>query len=221
MIKTPARVQALSPFNTPEISDALDACGVEGALLHIKPLILGKKLIGPAYTVQYKSYTNACENFRSASDYIDNVPTASVIVIDNDSRVDCTVWGGILTQAARLKGISGTIVNGAVRDAHQIQDAHYPVFCLDQYMRSGKNRVYKSQEQCPLMINGVTIYPGDIIFADDHGVLVIPIQRLDDIIDKAQNIQSTEKKITTALQAGERLDHARAKYRYDQPWLKS
>lgn len=212
-------ISTLSQFNTTDISDALDACGVEGALHQIKPLSFGKKLIGPAYTIQYTPYEQTNDTFQPAADYIDNVPAQSVIIIDNQARVDCTVWGGILTQMALIKGIAGTIVNGAVRDIHLIRELHYPVFCVDQCMRSGKNRVYKSHEQQPLFINGITIYPGDLIFADDHGVIVIPIDRIEEVIQKSTNIQKTEKKIIAAVNAGARLDQARADHHYNQPWL--
>ena len=213
------QIRALHAFSGTEISDALDACGIEGALPHIKPLNPGKKLIGPAYTIQYTPYKKMGDTFRPAADYIDHVPAQSVVVIDNQSCIDCTVWGGILSQAALIKGISGTIVNGAVRDVNLIRELEYPVFCIDTFMRSGKNRVYKSQEQCPLLIHGITISPGDLIFADLHGVLVIPIERVEEIIHKAYTIQKTEKKIIRAINAGTRLDQARAEHHYDQPWL--
>ncbi len=209
----------LDHFSSTEISDALDACGVEGALLHIKPLNPGQKLIGPAYTIQYAPYEKTSEGFRPAADYIDNVPAGSVILIDNQARADCTVWGGILTQVALIRGISGTIVHGAVRDVNQIRQANYPLWCVDQFMRSGKNRVHKTGEQCAIIINDVTISPGDIIFADDHGAIVIPVHLVDEVIQKALAIQQTEKNIINAVHGGARLDLARKRYRYEKPWL--
>ncbi|KTD25562.1 MULTISPECIES: RraA family protein [Legionella] len=211
--------QRLLGLSTTEISDALDACGVEGALFHIKPLIAGTKLIGPAYTIQYSLYEKKPDTFKGAADYIDAVPANSVIVIDNKGRSDCTTWGDILTQVAIHKKIAGTVVNGAVRDVACIRAAKYPVYCAAVYMRSGKNRVYKSGEQCPLLINDVTINPGDLIFGDDDGVLVIPQHLINEVLDKAENIQSTENKIITAVKTGLSLEQARKDFRYDQPWL--
>lgn len=212
------QIEQLKQLNSAEISDALDACGIEGALLNIKPLTLGKKLIGPAYTIQYMPYKTVNSTFMPAANYIDQVPAGVVIVVDNQARVDCTVWGDILTQVAQRQGISGTIVNGAVRDVSLIRETGYPVYCLNQYMRSGKNRVHKSSEQCPLIINGVTINPGDFIFADDNGVVVIPRGILDNVISKATTIQKTEKKIIAAVKAGACLEQARKDHHYDKPW---
>ncbi len=216
MMKSLARLRA---FNSAELSDALDAHGVEGALQHIKPITLGTQLIGPAYTVKYLPYDKKQEEFHHASDYIDEVPADSVIVIDNDGREDCTVWGGILTQVAVMKNIAGTIVHGAVRDLQIIREVRYPLFCRNIYMRTGRNRVYKSAEQCPLDIKGVVIRPGDIIFADDNGVLVIPWHLLDEIIEKAHNIRLTEQNILDSVRSGSSLEDARKNHRYNTPWI--
>lgn len=211
--------QRLKTLSTTEVSDALDACGIAGALLDIKPLIPGSKLIGPAYTVEYSLYGEKPPIPQGAANYIDLVPPESVIVIDNKARNQCTTWGDILTKVALLKGIAGSVVNGAVRDVACIREANYPLYCTGIYMCSGKNRVYKSGEQCPLIINQILINPGDIIFADDDGVLVIPQERFDEVVCKAENIQATERKIIEAVKAGSSLEQARKDYRYDKPWL--
>ncbi|BCA96783.1 protein DlpA [Legionella antarctica] len=212
-------LQKLYSFSSAELSDALDSCGIEGALLNIKPLSPGMKLIGPAYTVQYKSNQKKASAFKNAANYIDSIPAKSVIVIDNNGRSDCTVWGDILTQIAIQKDIAGTVVHGAVRDVEAIRKANYPVYSTAVHMRSGKNRIHKNNEQCPLVINEVTINPGDIIFADDNGVLVIPLNSVIDIMNKANTIKLTENNIKAAIRSGSSLEQARKDYRYDQPWL--
>lgn len=218
--KETEQLNKLKAFSTAELSDALDACGVEGALLHIKPLSPGVKLIGPAYTIKFSLNQEKLISFQNAASYIDVIPANSVIVIDNEGRNECTAWGAILTEVALHKEIAGTVVNGAVRDAQFIREVQYPVFCTGVYMRSGKNRIHKISEQKPLTINAVTINPGDIIFGDENGVLVIPQQLVDDIINKATNIKLTEKNISCAVKAGSTLEQARIDYRYDQPWLR-
>lgn len=214
-----AYLKKLYTFNTTEISDALDACQVEGALLHLKALAPGMKMAGHAYTVRYAANEQKNVGFRNAANYIDAVPEHSVIVIDNEGRIDCTAWGAILTKMAQHMNIAGTVVNGAVRDVDFIREANYPLFCAGTYMRSGKNRIHKVDEQCPLSINEVTINPGDIIFADDNGVLVIPRQLMAEVIEKAEKIKFTELNIAQAIQDGSSLEQARIDYRYDQPWL--
>lgn len=209
----------LHSLNSAELSDALDAYGVEGALLYLKSHTLGIQLIGPAYTIKYQPYDSHPETFKNAGDYVDKVPAGSVIVIDNQGCEDCTVWGDILTHMARIKGIAGVVVNGAVRDIKLIRELQFPLFYRSVYMRSGKNRVYKSEEQCPIEINGVVIKPGDMMFADDNGVLAIPLHLLEEVIDKATNIHLTEQKIIESIYAGSTLAVARKKYHYHTPWV--
>lgn len=215
-------IETLNHFSSSEISDALDACGIEGALFNIKPIHSRMKLIGPAYTVQYKNYTEKPKEFKMAGDYIDRVPSNHVIVLDNESREDCTCWGSILTQFSLLKNIKGTVINGSVRDIDFTIKANYPVFSKNVYMRSAKNRSYKIAEQIPLVIEGVKINPGDIVFGDHLGVIIIPKEAINEVIEKAKNIKITEEKIIHAITHDKlSLHDARNKYRYDQPWLNS
>ena len=212
-------ISQLYEFETPEIADALDACGVESALLGIKPMVQGIKIAGPAFTVQYSSYLHKPNEFQNAGNYIDDVPAKSIIVIDNQGREDCTVWGNILTQFAMMKNITGTIINGAARDILSIRQTSYPLYAKGIYMRSGKNRVYKSDQQCALVINNIWIHPGDFIFADDNGVLVIPQELLSNVIEKANNIKTTEERILKSIKSGATLKSAREKFQYHKPWL--
>jgi regulator of RNase E activity RraA len=212
-------LQQLYQFDTAEISDALDACGIEGALLGIKPILHGAKIVGPAFTVKYFPYEEKQAEFKSAGNYIDDVPAHSVIMIDNAGRQDCTTWGDILTQVALMRHIGGTVVFGAIRDIHFIRESNYPLYASAVYMRSGKNRVYKSAQQCELSIHGIRIQPGDIIMGDDNGVVVVPQEHLQEIIEKATNIKLTEQAIITSVKSGAKLEDARKQHRYDQPWL--
>ena len=200
------------------LSDALDACGVEGALSGVMPLWSGARLCGPAYTVRYHPYEVTPDDFRPAGDYIDNVPKGAVLVIDNQGREDCTVWGDILTQVALRNGVAGVVVHGAVRDAASISSEKFPLFCRAVFMRSGKNRVYKAEEQCPITVGGVTVRPGDMIWGDDSGVLSIPQLLWPDIVTKAQAVRATEERIKASLNQGMSLKDARKAYGYHVPW---
>lgn len=211
-------IEFLKKYRSAEISDALDSLHIEGALLKIKPLVSGFKLIGPVFTVQYQEYNNRNDVFKQAGNYIDNVPAHSVIIINNQYKEDCSVWGEILTQFALKRNIAGTIVAGVIRDTEAIRSLDYPIFSSGTYMRSGKNRVQMVGQQVPLIINNITIQPNDIAFADDDGVIIIPQSSVKEIIRKAENIQLTESKIKKALEAGITLEQARKEYGYDKPW---
>lgn len=215
-------MKTLLNYDTASVSDALDSLGVEGALLGLKLVSsnFNQKMVGPAFTVKYEPYQVAPEEFKNAGNYIDEVPANSIIVIDNGGKNHCTSWGGILTQVAINKNIAGTVVNGAVRDIAKIEKSGYPVFSKATYMRSGKNRVYKSAQQVPIKIGEVCIKPGDVIFADVDGVVVIPQKLLNQILTLVKNISYNETKILTYINNRMSLQDARKKCNYHTPWEK-
>ncbi len=212
-------LSALESLTSSELSDAMDSLGIESVLTGIKPLSGPNKLIGPVYTVKYQNYSQRPDSFRSASDYIDDVPRGSVIVIDNEGNETCSTWGHILSYTAELKGIKGTVIHGAFRDLEDIKAMRYPVYARAVTMRSGKNRVFKVAEQITLQIGSVNINPGDILFGDQSGVLIIPKKQEAEVIARALKIKQTEKKIVKAVCEGQSLAEARRQYRYDMPWL--
>lgn len=113
------------------------------------------------------------DNPGSVGDYIDQVEPGDVVVIDNAGRLDCTVWGGILSQVATAKGIAGTIINGVSRDTDEAINAHYPIYACGNYMRTGKDRVQVAAVVGAVNICGVLVNQGDLIVADIDGAVVI------------------------------------------------
>lgn len=166
--------ERLLALDTAAVSDALDSLYISGGLLGIKPQVSGKKIAGPAFTVQYEACTPEKNRFMNAGNYIDQVPARAVIVVDNGGRLDCTSWGNILTTKAVQKKIAGSVIYGSARDITDIRQMDYPLFSCNIYMVSGKNRARVKAVQCTLDIHGVTVCPGDWVFGDDNGVLVIP-----------------------------------------------
>ncbi|MBM9400788.1 RraA family protein [Gluconacetobacter azotocaptans] len=211
-------IQRAAALNTAAISDALDSLGSPGGVPDIISRTPGTMCVGPAYTVQYKDLFLPGEP-RGAANYIDGVPSGSVLVVSNSGRTDCTVWGNIMTEFAHERGLAGTIVDGAVRDVRRIGELGYPLFSRGIYMQSGKNRVALKATQVPLRISGVLINPGDVVAADDNGCVVIPFAIAGETITRAEQIERTERLILDAVAGGQTLESARARYRYDQPWL--
>ncbi|MDD9333923.1 MAG: hypothetical protein PV354_09760 [Bartonella sp.] len=87
----------LLALDTAAVSDALDSLYLQAALPNIKSRLNNIKIAGPVFTVQYEKFTPQNQQFANAGNYIDDVPAGSIIVIDNNGRLDCTSWGNILT----------------------------------------------------------------------------------------------------------------------------
>jgi regulator of RNase E activity RraA len=200
-------------LDTATLSDALDKLGIVGQCYKIKPRDPGFRLAGRAWTLKYGPAANPPG---TVGDYIDDVAPGSVIVLDNNGREDATVWGDILTEIAHRRGIAGTVINGINRDTHLCLSLGYPVFSIDHWMRTGKDRVQVEATGIPVNLGGARVAPGDILKGDTDGVVVIPKEHEDRVLDAAEEIEAAENRIREAARNGARLDEARKQFKYHQ-----
>ena len=211
----------LLELDTASLSDAMDSLGCNRALASIVPRVDGAKLAGPVYTVQYEPFKEQPLAFQGAGNYIDDVPSGSVLLINNHGNTLCTNWGDILTRKALLQKLAGTVINGSARDIALVRSLGYPLFTKGIFMVSGKNRVRVTAVNVPVQVGDVRVEPGDWLFGDDNGVLVLPIARMDEILTRAEQVLETEAGIVRAIEGGSKLDVARQNLGYATPWTAS
>ncbi|MFC9680267.1 RraA family protein [Streptomyces sp. NPDC056948] len=198
-------------LSTASVSDALDSLGLPGSLHGIGALHQGRRTAGPVFTVTYEPVD---ETGGTVGDFLDDVPTGSVILIDNAGRTDCTVWGGIMSETAHERGIAGTVVNGTCRDVAVATDVGYPIWSVSRFMRTGKDRVRVAAVQTAVTIDQVLIHPGDILVADDDGAVAVPAARWDEVAELARHIDRVEEAIVRAVRDGATLAEARTRHGY-------
>jgi 4-hydroxy-4-methyl-2-oxoglutarate aldolase len=198
-------------LDTSTISDALDKLGLIGQCLGIKSINPRWKISGRAFTIKYGPVDI---QKGTVGDYIDDVNPGDVIVLDNQGRLDCTVWGDILTGVAKRRGIEGTVIDGVCRDSNRSLELDYPMFSVNRYMRTGKDRVQVDAIGGAVSLAHVRVRAGDIIVGDADGVVVIPKEFEEKVLSTALEIEEIEDKIREAAEKGMRLDEARIKYKY-------
>lgn len=213
-------IEQLKKFSTTEISDALNRFGVKGGLKGIKPVIPGKKIVGPALTVR-KLPADAVKPKKGGGDYLDIAKKGDVIVIDNGGRLDCTVFGDILASACKQAELEGTVIYGCCRDVASLKKIDYPIFSKGTYIQTGKDMTQYDALNVPIGIYNVLVEPGDIIVGDDSGVLVIPQELAEKVLSAAQEISEAENLIKKSTDKGLDLEdahlslaEARKKYGY-------
>jgi 4-hydroxy-4-methyl-2-oxoglutarate aldolase len=204
-------VKRFKALSTSTISDALDKSGFAGGCLGIRPIVAGAKMAGCAYTIRYVP-NGAVKG--TVGDYIEDVLPGDVIVLDNNGRTDCTVWGDILTVTAKMKGIAGTVIDGVCRDVAIILEEKYPIFSRGGFMMTGKDRVMVEATQVIVSIGKVQVKPGDILVGDDSGVVVVPQEVAEKILVAAEAIEEAEGRIIKAVQSGLTLKEARVQMGY-------
>lgn len=203
--------EAFLALGTATLSDALDRLGLQSVCLGIAPLSPAFTLAGPARTVRYAP----CGREKgTVGDYIDDFAAGTVVVLDNAGRVDCTVWGDILTECAAAKGIGGTVIDGVCRDSALCRTLDYPVFSRGAFMRTGKDRVQVEQYDGPVSIGRARVMPHDLLVGDADGVVVIEDSAADQVFEVATEIGEREDAIREAVRLGAPLRQARERFDY-------
>ncbi len=203
--------EVLSTMGTATVSDALDRLGLPGSALGIAPLAPGQRMAGPAFTVRYVP-VGAAKG--TVGDYIDDCAPGDVVVLDNDGRLDCTVWGDILTSVAAARGLSGTAINGVCRDVATALGLGYPIYSRGRFMRTGKDRVEVAQIGGSVTLGDAQVRARDVVLGDDDGVVVVPWERADEVAAVAQQIAAFEARIVDSVRDGMSLAEARNVHGY-------
>ena len=200
--KTNGIVAEFLELSSPIISDAMDALGIHGTVDGLAPQVPGKKMCGPAFTVRY---TLAGEALGRFADFMDDVPAGAVVAIDNDGRTGMSVWGDTLSSFAARHGFAGTVIDGVCRDIDGTRALGYPMFSRGTFMRTGKGRVGIESTQQPVRIGPVLVHPGDLVFGDDTGVVVVPKGRVGEVLDHARRIAARDEAWAAAIKAGKTM----------------
>jgi 4-hydroxy-4-methyl-2-oxoglutarate aldolase len=112
------------------------------------------------------------------------------------------LWGGLMsTRAIHLKA-AGAVLDGYCRDTNEILELNFPTFCMGSFAQDQGPRGKVVDYRVPIEIEGVAIRPGDIVYGDRDGVLVIPAEAAEEAITKAFEKVSTENKVRLAIQNG-------------------
>jgi regulator of RNase E activity RraA len=208
----PEVIEGLAELDSSAISDALDRLGIAGQPLGIHPLERTSRMCGPAFTVRYVPVTP--EDPGTVGDFIDDVAPGAVVVIDNGGRLDATVWGDLMTTVAARNGVAGTVVHGVSRDSRRALELGYSIFARSTFMRTGKDRVQLAELGGRASLGEHHVDPGDIVYGDADGIVVVPATRAAEVLDVASEIEDAEEAIRTLLAKGERLDTARRQHGY-------
>jgi regulator of RNase E activity RraA len=207
-----ALVALFAGLDTPGVSDAMDKLGLHGQALGIAPLAdYAHPVVGPAFTVRYVPATVPPG---TVGDFIDDVAEGDVVVIDNDGRTDCTVWGDIMTQYAGLRRIAATVIDGVCRDVSKALGDGYPLFTAGRFMRTGKDRVQVESVNTTIAVGTVRVASRDIVVADANGVVIVPRSLAREVAETARQIEVVESAIRERIAKGATIREARAELGY-------
>lgn len=209
-----ATVAALTALATSTLANALDrvGCSVQ-TMSSLKPVAPGMRFAGPAVTVREVSGpfgTYESGDFKVGA-MIDAAGTGDVIVVAADG-VPYSTWGGMASLAAATKGIAGIAVDGGARDADETVAAGFSVFTRHLIPTTGRLRLRVAEIGGTIVVDGVTVDPGDWVVADDTGILAIPAGVVAEVIALGQAFTREDNQAADAIRAGMSFSDAMKKF---------
>lgn len=199
---------------TPVVGDILDQMGLVHQFLpqDIRLLRDDMKLAGKAMTVLMTDvYGKQEKPFGYLTEALDQLEKNEIYIAAGGTR-RCAYWGELLTATARTRGAAGAVLDGWHRDTPQVLAQNWPVFSAGCYAQDSSVRTQVTQFRCPIEIGGVNILPGDIIFGDVDGVLIIPQGVVEETVSLALEKASGEKLVRKAIEGGMSATEAFAKF---------
>ena len=137
-------------------------------------------------------------------------------MIDKGGRMDTSCWGGILANAAKVKGISGTVIDGCCRDLNDCMDADYIVYARGTVVCTARGRVMEESTNQMIQFGGVQVRPGDIVMGDNSGVVIIPQEHMEAVLLKAEELWQKEEDMVAEIRSGADILEVDAKYNYNR-----
>lgn len=195
----------LSRLDACAVSDALDQLGLPPSVTGLGALSVRKRISGRVTTVKLaagKPPAGAPAR-HLCTHAIDSSEPGAVIVVEQRTGVECAGWGGILSNAARGRGIAGVIVEGFARDVDEAADIGFAVYGRGGTARTARGRIYETATGEPIQVGHVTVSDGDYVVADSSGAAFIPLAHIFDVLSAAEAILAKEAVMTKAVLGGE------------------
>ncbi|MGH2618481.1 MAG: RraA family protein [Thermomicrobiales bacterium] len=190
---------------TAVVSDVLDRQGLldQAMSARIRPIAPGMRLIGRAHTMLTADiYQRPATPYEKEIAAVDALKPGDVMVAATNGSERTCLWGELLSTAARARGATGCLIDGHTRDVARILEMGFPVFCTGFRPVDSSSRSVVIDYGCPVLCGGVLVHPGDIIFADIDGIVVIPSDRLATTVETALEKFEAENSSRQMLEDG-------------------
>jgi 4-hydroxy-4-methyl-2-oxoglutarate aldolase len=196
--------QRLARLDSPAVSDATDRLGLKGRITGIGRLATDKRITGRVVTVRLGRFRETATPPRHlCSAAIEAAGPGQVIVVEQRTGIEAAGWGGILSNAARFRGVEGAIVDGPARDIDESRDLGFAVFARSAVPTTARGRIMEDGFNIAVTIGEVTVNPDDLVIADGSGIVFIRAADAEAVISAAETIAAREAAMTKAVLAGE------------------
>lgn len=212
---------------TAVVGDILDSCGRYSQFLppEIKPLDASMVVVGRAMPVLQADWPSrgdarpdaaghtppAAQAFGLMFRALDDLKPGEVYVASGGSW-SYALWGGLMTTRARYCGAAGAVLHGYTRDTREILDSGFATFSAGTYAQDQGPRGRVVDWRIPIAVGAVVVNPGDVVFGDRDGVVVVPRELEQEVFRRALEKVTTESRVRTAIESGMGTVEAYATY---------
>lgn len=187
------------------VSDALDALNIPHQVLPglLAPLTVRETLIGRCRTTLWMDLFHPDpEPYAKELQAVDALEPGDVMIAAAGGSMRSGIWGELLTTAARNRGCLGAIVDGAVRDLRPMRDYNFPVYARGTCPLDSQHRQRVTDYDVPVEIGGVRVEPGDLVVADEDGIVFVPASAEAQVLAYARSKVEAEDHVRQAIRDG-------------------
>jgi 4-hydroxy-4-methyl-2-oxoglutarate aldolase len=192
----------LAALDTNTVSDALDFLHLPGATFGLHPLWNCPKIVGRASTIQLRRKTNSKPTIHPISSVIAQVLSDDRILVIAGGFNGISCWGDILANAARVKHVRGSVIDGMSRDIEGCESIGYPVFGRGVTMICARNRVVQVSSGQPITVAGVVVREDDCVIADRCGTVFVSSARVEEVVAVGMRIGLRQQQMVQAVRGG-------------------
>lgn len=200
-------VQRLARLDCCAVSDALDKLNLTGTVTGLPQRSSARRIAGRAITVKLVAKDAAPESDgpprHLGTTAIEAGGPGDVIVVEQRTGIDAGSWGGILSIAAKLRGIEGIIADGPVRDIDEARAYDLPIYARGLTARTARGRIAEAATNVDITIDDITVSAGDYVIADNSAVVFIKATDVARVLATAEDIAAREAAMAKALLAGD------------------
>lgn len=177
---------------------------------HIKPLREDRTVAGVAFTVKSAPNVKITGEMAFRTRMLAELPRDAFVAWDTTGDEKATLWGGVMTATAIGLGVRAAVIDGGIRDTHQILATDFPVFYKHRCPNGSLGRCLITHYQVPIKIGDCVIKPGDILLGDIDGVVCVPRDLAYDVLVRAEEIVRNEKRIFGWVAEGQSIQQIAA-----------
>jgi 4-hydroxy-4-methyl-2-oxoglutarate aldolase len=187
------------------IMDVMDGMNVRVKCMDpgVKPLVPTMKTWGEAVTLYVEQVSEVPKKpFQLEMEVIDDLKEGQIIVAQCNAVELSAFWGGLLSNAAVGRKSPGAIMDGGARDYREIVSLNFPVFCKGLSPYDSCGRMDGKERGIPIVCGGIRVLPGDLVYGDVDGVVVVPQEMAEEVITRAWEKVKGENTVREELRAG-------------------